>query len=1046
MSDEPPRTQRPTRRWMSWGTWIVGVLGVLTALLVPFAPVLADETTVTWPQAGEQPAPTTAFFVPYAPAEVTAEIPCEVVRTAQDADAPTTVVSSALPGQSAKGFEVAGTAEDVRVLVGGHEIHRAPLPEGPCDVRLETTPERSVVSVGGQQVADSSQHVREISVFTTDLSPADAEGMSVQARTSTWFDSVPTPEKLGLIGVQLALAAAALTWLVVSDRRRGVFRTRPPRTRRPRPRWPRAGVDVVVVGALTMWAVLGPRTPDDGFTEGIVRNALETGAFTNYYRWENAAEAPFTLVLNLMSPLVAMEADPLTMRVPSTVAALATWLLISRGILPVVLPRHARSWWVRVVAAVSLLAWWMPFNLGVRPEPFVALGVTVALTCLLRGSVRERRPCLTLLGLGGLAAGLTIAVNPVGVTALAPVLLLAPTFWRALQNSGIGGQRPGTAAWATLTLIGCLGAVGVVAMFADQSLHGALRATDMHSFYGPNVSWFQEISRYEYLLGFDRAVPEQGGMGRRLPVLSTLALLACTVLLLARGAGRLPGMRRSFVPAGAFALGLVVLWLTPSKWSHYFGALAGLGATALTTAVVLVCVAARHWSRDRVVLGGGAFGTGAAVLATSLAFSGENEWFLYSSFGVPRDDGPFRPLNSPLFWALLVAAALAVPLLPRIRAVSVRGMLARMPALLAASTMILTVVVLLASFAVAPSRMWGSYSVGGQNVAHLTGTSCGIVDRLVTTRDAPDGVLQPAFGADELDGFVAEGGYPRTSPAPAPVGTGRAEYLWGSIEGDTRTTGSLTSRWFELDDVGARQELALSVAGRTGDGNRLALEFGRSSADEAPQPLGEHELDDAYKDSDERPKYPTQRDVEDRPQDNPAWRTLYVSSDEVPEEADRVRVRAVDATTDSGGWLATTGPRLRDIRPVQQFLRDRESVYVDWSMVWDAPCVRRSPEVGDGLAEAPRTLLIPPDRLGFSGVAAFARGAGGSFAAMDEVGTRTTIPTRLQGTEDKPEYEDWGELVTVSYPVQRDAYDTRTSRDPQWGWEGPRPPLGYSVE
>ena len=141
-----------------------------------------------------------------------------------------------------------------------------------------------------------------------------------------------------------------------------------------------------MLAILAVWAVLGPLSPDDSFTEGIVRNALSTGDFTNYYRWENSSEAPFTLVLHLLQPLVALHSSPLVLRLPSTVAGLLTWLLLSRGVLPLVLPERARSWRVRALLAAALLVWWLPFNLGVRPEPFIALGTT----CLLYTSPSPR--------------------------------------------------------------------------------------------------------------------------------------------------------------------------------------------------------------------------------------------------------------------------------------------------------------------------------------------------------------------------------------------------------------------------------------------------------------------------------------------------------------------------------------------------------------------------------------------------------------------------------------------------------------------------------
>jgi len=58
---------------------VAALAAVVCALALPFAPVLDEETTVRWSSAAA-PA-TTALFVPYRAAELTAEVSCAAVRT-----------------------------------------------------------------------------------------------------------------------------------------------------------------------------------------------------------------------------------------------------------------------------------------------------------------------------------------------------------------------------------------------------------------------------------------------------------------------------------------------------------------------------------------------------------------------------------------------------------------------------------------------------------------------------------------------------------------------------------------------------------------------------------------------------------------------------------------------------------------------------------------------------------------------------------------------------------------------------------------------------
>lgn len=800
---------------------VLGVLGIVAAVLVPFAPVFSESTTASWPQAGRPAESTTAFFVPYAPEQVRAEVPCSAARAG--AGVPTTLVSSALPGKTNDGFRVAAAGNQVIAQVGGQEV-RADVPGGECSVALDVDAGGASFRVGNRVQRVPDAHVRSVFAFATELTPQQAAGAHVNARTTNWFSNAPTTTKLLLIGAQLALAAGSFAALAAVDLGR-LSKLVPKRVGAPGP------VDAGVLGALGLWAVVGPMTPDDGFATAIARQAWLTGDPGNYYRWQNASESPFTLMQRVLEPLVGVSSDPLVLRMPSVLAGVLTWFALSRGVLPVLLPGWARAKRVTTLAAVAFLAWWLPFNLGARPEALVALGGTVSFACALRAAYRPGSAYL--LAPGALAAVLAAVASPAGITAFAPFAVLLRLLLRGVRDA----ESPVWSVVSVVALVGSVAGVGLVFAFAEQSWFGAVQATELHQAYAPEASAFPELLRYEYLLGDDL----QGVFARRVPVLLTAAVVVFALPLLARVRdGRLP------VVMACFAVNLGLLWLSPSKWTHYFGSFAGVGAAALTCSLVVLFGSVRRVSPRRAAVVG-VVGSGVCAVAAALSFKGRNAWFLNSEFGILGEGQRFWPLNSSLLWLVLAAAVVAAAQRGRSAGSSQRA-----PAVLTCVVGAVSVALMLVSFTAAPFLQ--GYSLGRQNLAALSGKpDCGLLEE--------------------------------------------------------------------------------SLSG---------------------------------------------------PPASPSLRNLLSS-----------------------------GP-----------------TYVDWSMVWSFPCVHEQPRVRNGLAQAPTVLVEAPQSLGFAGQAVFARSVGGTFAGVEETGTRTEVPTRLLGRDG-----EWGHVSLVHYPVRRDAYDTATSWHTRSGWQ-----------
>ncbi|MGH3540208.1 MAG: arabinosyltransferase domain-containing protein, partial [Pseudonocardiaceae bacterium] len=344
---------------------LVGLLGVLVALVLPFLPVIADQTAVSWPAPRHPVVSSTAFFAPYRPAELTAAVPCSAIRAATDRGGAVTVLAT---GPDGDGLVLRTEAGVAQLVLGRRVVSTQPVAGtfSDCRTQVHADPTGAVITIGSTKTIKlADEPVPKVFAFRTDLDAGQAAGMAVTARIASPFATSPSRVKIVLIAAQLLTALIGLGLLARARRA-----AKDPA--RPRIGWWRtAWVDVGVLGVLAGWAIIGPLTDDDGFATTIARNAARTGNIGNYYRWWNASETPFALTEQLLAPLTQISLAPLWLRLPSTVLAIATWFVLSRGVLGAALPAVAGTVRIRLLAAVCLLAAWLPYNLGVRPEPYV---------------------------------------------------------------------------------------------------------------------------------------------------------------------------------------------------------------------------------------------------------------------------------------------------------------------------------------------------------------------------------------------------------------------------------------------------------------------------------------------------------------------------------------------------------------------------------------------------------------------------------------------------------------------------------------------------
>ena len=424
------------------------------------------------------------------------------------------------PSTPVGGLTVRPVPGGALVTSNGEALAAVALPRGPCTLTVASTPSATTVLLDGRVVAAREGDVRPVVAAVITGAPG-TDGLSLSLRTDTRFQTTPGVLKylLGL-GVLVGLAGmAAGAW-----RRDGRSFARPVRPR-PRP------ADAVVTLGLAGWAVVGPATVDDGYIAGILRARDSSGFTGNVYRWLNAPEAPFSWfyeVTRAWAELAPGAPSVLWLRVPATVLGLLIWILLRRHALPRLGPalrRPGATW----VAAAAFAAWWLPFGLSLRPEPWLALGVLAVWVCVERAVAT--RALVPLLG-AGVVAGFTVALTPGALLGLAPLLVALP----ALARAGHGARE----GWTRTLLVVAGLAVAVLPMAADQSLAGLLEATRVRQLVGGGQPWWQELSRYSSLLEPGNV---QGGIGARLAVLLTLLALAAVAWALSRGPGARRGSR-----------------------------------------------------------------------------------------------------------------------------------------------------------------------------------------------------------------------------------------------------------------------------------------------------------------------------------------------------------------------------------------------------------------------------------------------------------------------------------------------------------------------
>ncbi len=1060
------------------------LVAVACGVLLPFAPVVQNQPEIRWPVDVTRPEPTMLMLTAYQPQSFSVRFSCRAARAA-GATPDGYVLTTMSPTSSDfddKALSVRVRADVVTVRSGGRDIVAERLPAGDCSYDVDGAASRVTVSRDGQALGqlaprfgepdpdeiknvppDSQPAPKPISAFPDidalssslgalpGATPAD---LAVTVHPDDRYASSPSSFKSGLITatvVAVLLGGLATTVAIWLGRRRTRWREtaastgtdeepdRPASRWAPPPwapawwsridarllaglgRWRPRLVDAVVVVALLSWLYLAPLTDDDGYYSAMSADVPFAGYVPNYYQLYNQGFTPFSWPYYLLSWWQQQAGfSPVALRVPAVVCGILTWFAVRMFVARcpgVTFPWREHRWLAlasRVVLAAAFLAWWLPYDVGTRPEPYTAVFAAAALAVVAEGVERQRMDLLALaVGLGGI--GLMTA--PTGFICLAPLLAAAPTVWRVVRaRSSHWWEIP-----PRLLVVIAPGALGAIAGFADGTYGDFVRSQQIFAPIQRAETWYLEFERYASLLD---ETSRFGTYAKRTAVL--LCLLALVWFLVTAVVARvrdLPVPQRLMLSGWTTVLAFVLLLPTPSKPSHHFGAIAGVGAPFLALILVagpgLVRGSVRTLAaRDGKVPVPAVLASAAAAIAViALAGHGRNRWGFMWGLGMPSWlDYPSVKgfyFDQPVWWAVvLVVLTLGVLLVTTWRG---RGW--RPWALMLAIPMLCTVALaattgrMVADFALSAEHTMTTYSPAADAWQDPSATRCG-AERAIDVLTPQQTALLPLRPVPPADDEPADQAFPRDAvlpSSPPPPGLPRGLPVWGSFrepsEGrspDART-GTFTTGWFRLPS-GPTQDVALTteVSGRLGEGNSLHLEYGRAEpGSPVVEPIGDS----------------TVRETSD----GTGWRSVDMTKSQVlPPDATLVRLVATDTTTDVGGWLAFTAPLAQRWAPMSTVLPRDGTYTVAWENAFLFPCIHQ-PIQQNGVTQT---------MDGFLGFGETSDSALADFSAKPDAGgivgnayreaDVTQLRTRLH---DFPDVDDNVLLMLFEQPYPSGRYD-----------------------
>ena len=1038
---------------------LAGIAGIVLCALVPLLPVKQTTATIAWPQGiGSDGfvSDVTAPLVSGAPRAIDVTIPCQAVSTLPAAGG---LVFSTIPpagiDASRNGLFVRANA-DVVVVAFRDTVAavapRAAVNSGACrELHIWANPGAvgaDFVGIPGASGTLSPDKKPQVAGLFTDLKVGAEPGLSARVDIDTRFITTPTLLKLAAMLLGIVCVLASIGALAVLDHRasRRVTRAWRRLLRVDLSTWL---VDIGVVGTLLVWHVIGPLSSDDGYNLTIARVSDDAGYAANYFRYFGATEAPFDWYQSVLAHLAAVSTDSVWMRIPATLAGIATWLILSRWALPRLGRAIATHRVVVWTAGAVFLAAWLPFNNGLRPEPLIAFGA-VAIWALVENAIATRR--LWPAAVAIVVAVFSVTLAPQGLIALAPLLVGSRAIGRVVADRR---RQDGAAGLlASLAPLGAAAALIFVVVFRDQTLAGVAESARIKYKVGPTIAWYQDFLRYYFLTVEDSI---EGSLTRRFAVLLLLlCMFGLLVVLLRRG--KIPGAASGPVwrLIGSTAIGLLLLTFTPTKWAVQFGAFAGLaGALGGVTAFAFSRVGL-HSRRNLALY------VTALLFVLAWATSGINGWFYVGSYGVPWFDRQPVILHQPvttIFLVLAIVTGLLAGWLhfrmdytghTEVENTRRNRVLASTPLLVVASIM---VVLEVGSMAKGFVQRYPVYTTGKANLSAiasgLADTSCAMADDVLVEADTNAGTLEPVpgqtygrygpLGGQNPVGFTPNGVSDALAP-PHPVvanpgtvnsdgspdkpnvgvafaaGTGggygpvgvngsRVFLPFGLDPARTPVMGSYgentlaakaTSAWYQLPPrTPDRPLLTVAAVGAIWYydevhefhyGQSLKLQWGEHRPDGSYRALSEVQPIDVFAQF--------------------AWRNLRFPLSTAPPEANVARIVADDPNLSTEQWFGFTPPRVPVMQTAQQFLGSQTPVLMDIATAANFPCQRPFTQ-HLGVAELPQYRILPNNKqVVVSSNQWQAAADGGPFLFIQALLTTATVPTYLRDDW----YRDWGSI------------------------------------